>query len=424
MSNIITEYPVKTLDGIELLPAGTELTGETLEELIKRSASESFEPLPLMDYGSVRQDLSIFINYPPYNIVFSDQEQTVDILKILENIKLPLPVLKSLDYLKQNDFQTYRHNLMVFMISLLLAKVLLPGYEELFSSAIIGSSHDIGKTCVPLKILRKRADGYHDIQTILQKVSLYDTLSLKLTAHQGITVTADDPSIPTDSRNLAYQAADLLLKQQKITPGIAIHINKIIPAGAGLGGGSSNAASVLTGLNRHYEYPFSRERLMSMGFSLGADVPFLLFQQPALVTGIGEKLEAYPDPLPYHVILVYPGFRVSTAEVFQNLNLRLTKCKKKFTKASLKKTGYNISLHACNDLEAVTAARYPVIKSVKEQLLKQGASGVLMSGSGPTVFGLFTDQNKADKAMQAIGRHSRWNVYPVEIINENNYLGY
>ena len=254
-------------------------------------------------------------------------------------------------------------------------------------------------------------------------VTLFDTIYLHF-GGKKIEIESSHPHIPLDETNLAHKAAARFLKYLGVYSGVKITIEKSIPVAAGLGGGSSNAASVLTGLNHHYGYPFSRDRLMSMGFSLGADVPFLLFQQPALVTGIGEKLEAYPDPLPYHVILVHPGFRVSTAEVFQNLNLRLTKCKKKFTRATLKKTGYNISSHACNDLEAVTTARYPVIKSFKEQLLKQGASGVLMSGSGPTVFGLFTDQNKADKAMQAIGRHSRWNAYPVEIINENNYLGY
>jgi HD-GYP domain-containing protein (c-di-GMP phosphodiesterase class II) len=155
MTNIITEYPVKTLDGIELLPEGTELTEETLEELAKENASASYESLPLMDYGTVRQDLLIFINYPPYNIVFSDLEQNQDILKILESVKHPLPILESLEYFKQNDFQTYRHSLMVLIVSVLLAKKLLPDYKELFSNTIIGSSHDIGKICLPLEILKK-----------------------------------------------------------------------------------------------------------------------------------------------------------------------------------------------------------------------------------------------------------------------------
>ena len=155
MANIITEYPVKTLDGIELIPEGTELTEETLEELAKGNTSETYESLPLMDYGRVRQDLFIFINYPPYNIVFSDLKQNQDILKILESVKLPLPVLESLEYFKKNDFQSYRHSLMVLILSVLLAKKVLPDYKELFSNTIIGSSHDIGKICLPLEILKK-----------------------------------------------------------------------------------------------------------------------------------------------------------------------------------------------------------------------------------------------------------------------------
>jgi len=155
MANIITEYPVKTLDGIELLPEGAELTEETLAELVERNASASYESLPLMDYGRVRQDLLIFINYSPYNIIFSDQEQNQEILRILERVKLPLPVLESMEYFKQNDFQTYRHSLMVFIVSVLLAKVLLPDFKELFSNTILGSTHDIGKICLPLEILKK-----------------------------------------------------------------------------------------------------------------------------------------------------------------------------------------------------------------------------------------------------------------------------
>ena len=155
MTNIITEYPVKTLGGIELLPEGTELTEETLEELTQGKASASYDSLSLMDYGRVRQDLLIFINYPPYNIVFFDREQNQDIFNILESVKLPLPVLESMEYFNKNDFQTYRHSLMVLIVSVLLAKKLLPDYKEIFNNTIIGSSHDIGKTCLPLEILKK-----------------------------------------------------------------------------------------------------------------------------------------------------------------------------------------------------------------------------------------------------------------------------
>ena len=267
-----------------------------------------------------------------------------------------------------------------------------------------------------LQVTGKRPDGYHELLSLMCCVSLFDTIFLEFGSSK-IEIESSNPQISLDETNLAHKAATLFFKTLGVKDGVKITIEKSIPVAAGLGGGSSNAASVLKGLNRHYDVPFSRDRLMSIGLSLGADVPFLLFQKPALASGIGEKLEACPAPTPKNVIIVHPGFRVSTTEVFQNLNLRLTKCKKKITKRILKKSGFNVSLHLCNDLEAVTISKYPEIKSIKEQLIKQGALGALMSGSGPTVFGLFSDQEKVANAMQAIGRNPRWNAFSVEIIH-------
>jgi len=156
MGNITTEFPVTTLDGTELLPAGTVLTEEILQGLARSNTTPTNEFLQLMDYGGIRQDLLIFIKYPPYHIVFSDQEENEKIFKILGTVRLPLPVLESMDYFKENDFQTYRHTLMVFIISVLLAETIIPDSKEPFGCAFIGSSHDIGKTCIPLEILKKR----------------------------------------------------------------------------------------------------------------------------------------------------------------------------------------------------------------------------------------------------------------------------
>ncbi len=268
-----------------------------------------------------------------------------------------------------------------------------------------------------LQVTGKRPDGYHELFSLMCCVTLFDTIFLRF-GTEKIEIESPHPQIPLDETNLAHKSAALFFKTLGLKEGVKITIEKNIPIAAGLGGGSSNAASVLRGLNRHYGFPFSRDRLMALGLSLGADVPFLLFQKPALASGVGEKLEPYSALLPKNVLIVYPGFWISTAEVFQNLNLRLTKCKKKFTKTSLLKTGYNVSQHLCNDLEAVTVSKYPEIKSVKEQLIEQGALGALMSGSGPTVFGLFSDPEKAGKAMQVIGRNFRWKAYLAEIIYE------
>jgi len=268
-----------------------------------------------------------------------------------------------------------------------------------------------------LQVTGKRADGYHELFSLMCCVSLYDTIQLQF-GGKRIEIESAHPQVPLDESNLAHKAAALFYKNLDADSGVKITIEKSIPVAAGLGGGSSNAASVLKGLNRYHDFPFSRKQLMSLGLCLGADVPFFLFEKPALASGIGEKLEVYPDLPSYHVILIYPGFGVSTAEVFQNLNLGLTKCKKKFKKSSFRKTGYDVSQHLCNDLEAVTVSRYPVIRSVKEQLLEHGALGAMMSGSGPTVFGLFSGHDKAAAAMPAFGKNARWKSYLAQIINE------
>ncbi len=268
-----------------------------------------------------------------------------------------------------------------------------------------------------LQVTGKRPDGYHELFSLMCCVDLFDTVILQFGGDR-ITIESSNSQIPLDETNITHRAATLFFKSLKITDGLTIQIEKSIPVAAGLGGGSSNAASVLAGLNRHYGLPFTRSELMSMGLELGADVPFFLFQKPALASGIGEKLEAYQGALPYRILLLNPGLEVHTAEVYQNLNLRLTKCKKKITKPSLKQSGFDASLHLCNDLEKVTIGQYPEIASLKKQLLKHGALGALMSGSGPTVFGLFSDPHKAEKARQAIGDHTRLNAYLADIISE------
>ena len=268
-----------------------------------------------------------------------------------------------------------------------------------------------------LQVTGKRPDGYHDLFSLMCCVSLFDTVFLQFDTDK-IVIESSHPNLPLDETNLAHQAAALFFKTLGVTGGVKITIEKNIPVAAGLGGGSSNAASVLRGLNHHYDYPFSRDQLSALGLCLGADVPFLLYQKPAFAAGVGEKLEAYTAQLPKHVILVNPGFRVSTAVVFQNLNLRLTKCKKIITRPFLKKTGFDVSLHLCNDLEAVTISKHPEVKLAKEQLVQQGALGALMSGSGPTVFGLFSDPDKACNALQALDRNSHWNTFSAEIIRE------
>lgn len=270
-----------------------------------------------------------------------------------------------------------------------------------------------------LQVAGKRPDGYHDLISLMCCISLYDTVSLTFGVEET-TVSCTYPDIPQDETNLAYVAADLFLKSlNKKNDGIEILIKKRIPVAAGLGGGSSNAATVLSGLNHYYGHPFSKKDLISMGLSIGADVPFFLFGKPAIATGVGEKLEAYNGLEKYKILLVYPGFKVSTAEVYKNLNLGLTKCKKKLSYSLLKKQCFDARIHLCNDLETASTLKYPEILVIKGALLKHGATGALMSGSGPAVFGLFTDAAKVRKAFESLHQNNQnWQLYLADIITQ------
>jgi len=255
-----------------------------------------------------------------------------------------------------------------------------------------------------LHVRGKRPDGYHELFSLMCRINLFDEILLQIgDIHEGgVEISCSHPRIPADATNLAHRAATLFQSQLHSAQGVKIHLKKHIPVGAGLGGGSSNAASVLLALNSHYGHPFSRQRLMKMGLELGADVPFFIFQKPAIATGVGEKLEAFEGDLQYHILLLYPGFSVSTAEVYQNLNLGLTKDKKKPTSNHLRQDRFDPTDHLINDLEQVTALKYPEIGLAKEKLLNLGAVGALMSGSGPTVFGLFDDADTAKTAKQTL----------------------
>ncbi len=266
-----------------------------------------------------------------------------------------------------------------------------------------------------LKIIAKRADGYHDLASLMCCISLYDEIVIQV-SDRGTAVSCSHPEVPQNATNLAHRAASLFLNSLKTSAGAQIVLKKNIPVAAGLGGGSSNAAGVLVGLNHYFGDPFSRGQLMTMGLSLGADVPFFIFQKPALATGIGEILEAYSGLPSYHILLANPGFSVSTAEIYRNLNLRLTKCKKKLTNALLKNRGFDAALHLCNDLETVTASTYPEIHTIKEQLMNCGALGALMSGSGPSVFGIFSEVEIARNARDLLARNTDWQLYLADLV--------
>lgn len=267
-----------------------------------------------------------------------------------------------------------------------------------------------------LHVIQKRPDNYHDIFSLMCPVGLYDSISFEFTGH-SIRVTCDHPDVPEDESNLAFQAAALFSeKTGNRSLGLLMKIEKNIPVAAGLGGGSSNAATVLNVLNQHYSEPFSMDQLQKMGLAIGADVPFFLLGKPAIASGIGEQLEVYGHWFDFKVVLVYPDIKVSTAKVYKNLNLRLTNCKKKPKYPISKKREFDLESHLHNDLEAVTLPWHPEILEVKKNLALCGADGVLMSGSGPSVFGLFRNPDKAYEAAKRLSDSKTWRIFLADIL--------
>ena len=298
-----------------------------------------------------------------------------------------------------------------------------------------------------LKVLRKRDDGYHDIVSVMQPISLYDEILMEMENGGGIIVSCDNANVPCDRTNLAYRAAAEFFRTTGINRRLSITIKKNIPVAAGLGGGSSNAAAVLRALNEITSQNISTGKLIEIGARIGSDVPFFIVGKSCIARGRGESLK--PIGLPkFWYILINPGFPVSTQWAYQTLdktgglvktkplffdfikdkisyfvkgrNLNLTKSNEDINIAVLK-----VSLEdtvgiqqwqglLANDLEEVTIGKHPEIKEIKDALSAVGATGALMSGSGPTVFGIFPDKDKAEEAfglLKGAFKQKRYTVF-------------
>lgn len=263
-----------------------------------------------------------------------------------------------------------------------------------------------------LKIIGRRPDGYHELLTLMQKLALFDQLDISQKSSPGIRLSCPDSDLPEDEGNIVYRAVLLFCKQMGISnPGIRIELRKNIPLAAGLGGGSSDAAAVLLGLNRLFETELSSKELSCLAVVLGADVPLFVHDSMAAAwaTGIGEHLEEIPSLTEYTILLVNPGIEVSTKWAFETFALTAEEKKINLSYSqnehvvndvfsALKKRPFQPD-QLYNDLESVTGETFGEILNIKSQLLACGASGALMSGSGSTVFGLFEAQN-IDKARQ------------------------
>ena len=256
-----------------------------------------------------------------------------------------------------------------------------------------------------LDVLGKREDGYHEVRMIMQTIRMYDQLDMRKSVEPGIHLTTNKKYISVDENNLVWRAAKLMMDTCGIMEGVSIHLHKVIPVAAGMAGGSSDAAATLVGMNRLFHCGLSKEKLMELGVQIGADVPYCVLRGTALAEGIGEKLTVLP-PMPDCWILIgKPGISVSTKYVYTTLDLNtntvhpdIDGMKKALGDGNL----YGITERMGNVLQDVTIPAYLEVERIKEQMKTLGAVNAMMSGSGPTVFGIFDNEEKAQEACQKL----------------------
>ena len=274
------------------------------------------------------------------------------------------------------------------------------------------------KVNLRLEILKRRKDGYHEIRTVLQKISLHDTLHFALKKEKGVFITTNHPNLPVGKDNLVYKAVQSMVKVSGYQGGVDINIQKRIPLGAGLGGGSSNTATTMKALNQLLRLNLPRKRLMEIGLGIGADVPFFFLEGAAIGSGIGEQLKKKELPALWYV-LIYPNFEVPSRWAYQNFVL--TNQQFHFNLHKFLKTPEGISHILFNHLEGVVSRRYPQISVMKKIFFSAGALGTLMTGSGPTVFGLFQDDKSAMGAYEKINKtvaRKGWVIFKAHSISD------
>ena len=281
----------------------------------------------------------------------------------------------------------------------------------------------MAKINLGLDVIRRREDGYHEVRMIMQTVGIYDQICLNREKTPGIRVKTNLFYLPDNENNLVYKAAKLLMDEFSIEDGVSIDLNKYIPVAAGMAGGSSDAASVLYGMNKMFSLGLSQDELMRRGVKIGADVPYCIMRGTALAEGIGEILTPLPPMPACFVLVAKPGISVSTKFVYENLHANDLRPEQHpdidaaiagIRAGDLKATAQAMG----NVLELVTAREYPVIEEIKNFMKKRGALNAMMSGSGPTVFGLFENKTTARNAFYQLRRTNlAKQVYLTEIYN-------
>jgi len=263
----------------------------------------------------------------------------------------------------------------------------------------------LGKINLGLDVLGRRENGYHDVRMVMQTLYLYDQITITKKETPGIELKTNLFYLPVDENNLAYRAAKLLMDEFDVKEGVSIYLDKHIPVAAGMAGGSSNAAAVLFGINRMFELGLSQQELMERGVTLGADVPYCIMRGTVLAEGIGEILTPLPALPRCYVLIAKPPISVSTKLVYEKLDSHeiedhpdIDGILEGLEEQDIKK----IASCMGNVLEKVTIEEYPVIEDIKNVMKEEGALNAMMSGSGPTVFGIFDNKHLARKAADRI----------------------
>jgi 4-diphosphocytidyl-2-C-methyl-D-erythritol kinase len=277
-----------------------------------------------------------------------------------------------------------------------------------------------------LRVIGRRADGFHELRTIFQTVTLHDELRFAARDDDRLHLTCSSPDIPVDESNLILRAANALRKRSGIQRGASIHLEKVIPVEGGLGGGSSNAAIALLGLASLWDIETGKPELVNIGASLGADVPFFLTGGTALATGLGTEVSPINDVVEEHLLIVKPEAKVSTVEAYKALNspaltkvesdiiLSISRADEQFTDS------YPNALH--NDFEPVVLQLKPEIGRVRNALLDAGARSALLAGSGSSVFGVFDSTEARERAIGILGKESEWRIFPCATLSRTAYV--
>lgn len=273
-----------------------------------------------------------------------------------------------------------------------------------------------------LDVIRRRPDGYHEVKMIMQTVNIYDILTFQKREELGIVLSVDQKELPCDKNNLIYKAAELVLHTYGREEGVEISLQKNIPIAAGMAGGSTDAAAVFHGLNELFQLSMSLDEMKQLGVKIGADVPYCIMGGTALSEGIGEVLTPLSPPPFAYLVVAKPDINVSTKFVYENLHAdTLTYHPDIDGMVEALKEGslLGITDRLGNVLETVTVREYPIIEQIKDEMKKAGAENALMSGSGPTVFGIFKEKEKAEKAAQVIGdKGMARQIFVTEFMNE------